>query len=59
LLADKPAWMSASEAETIWISRIAMNMPKTIAKKAMTSRVVTTRSPGMPDAAGALVGTGT
>ena len=32
-LADKPAWISASDAETIWMSRIAMNMPNTMARK--------------------------
>src|SRR5258706_73729 len=37
-LADNPAWISDSEAETIWISRIAMNMPKTMATKAATFR---------------------
>lgn len=36
LPAERPAWISASEAETIWISRIDMNMPSTIAKKAMS-----------------------
>src|SRR5580704_17703223 len=39
-LADSPAWISASEAETIWMSRIAMNMPKTMARKAKTRRAV-------------------
>src|SRR5690242_12784215 len=29
-LAARPAWISAMELETIWISRIAMNMPKTM-----------------------------
>src|SRR3954464_15220856 len=38
-LALRPAWISESEAETIWMSRIAMNMPNTIARKAMTRRV--------------------
>ena len=51
--------MSASEAETIWMSRMAMNMPKTMAKKAMTSRVVTWRSPGMAEEAAGFGGTGT
>ena len=32
--ADRPAWISDSEAETIWMSRIAMNMPKHITTKA-------------------------
>src|SRR5262249_36527461 len=38
LLAERPAWISVSEAETIWTSRIAMNMPKTMARKAMRRR---------------------
>jgi hypothetical protein len=44
--APRPAWISASEAETIWMSRIAMNMPKTIAMKAKIRRI------GMASAAG-------
>jgi hypothetical protein len=31
--------MSESDAETIWMSRIAMNMPKTIAMNATSFRV--------------------
>src|SRR5580704_4663261 len=29
-LADRPAWISDSDAETIWMSRIDMNMPNTM-----------------------------
>src|SRR5215470_15574296 len=36
--AASPAWISVSEAETIWMSRIAMNMPNTIDRKAMSLR---------------------
>ncbi len=34
--------MSGSEAETIWMSRIAMNMPITITMKAVIRRRVST-----------------
>ena len=34
LEAARPAWISASEAETIWMSRNAMNIPKHIARNA-------------------------
>ena len=37
-MADRPAWISASEAETIWMSRIAMNMPKTMQMNAKVRR---------------------
>src|SRR5581483_8784399 len=37
-LADSPAWMSDSEAETIWMSRIDMNIPNTMMVKATTRR---------------------
>src|ERR1700744_2011994 len=37
-LADRPAWMSDSEAETIWMSRIDMNIPNTMMMKATTRR---------------------
>src|ERR1700744_3179084 len=37
-LADRPAWMSDSEAETIWMSRIDMNIPNTMMVKATTRR---------------------
>ena len=36
--AARPAWISLSEAETIWMSRMAMNMPKHMAMKATTRR---------------------
>src|SRR4051812_29662832 len=29
-LADRPAWISVSDAETTWMSRIDMNMPNTM-----------------------------
>src|ERR1700760_2981708 len=44
-LADRPAWMSVSEAETIWMSRIAMNIPNTMMRNAI-SRRGTMRSDG-------------
>src|SRR6516165_5954396 len=44
-LADRPAWMSESEAETTWMSRIAMNMPNTMMMNA-NSRFGTIRSDG-------------
>src|SRR3954453_3474660 len=50
-LADKPAWISVSDAETIWMSRIDMNIPHTMIRNA-TSRRGATRS---ADAAGALI----
>src|SRR6202030_2193890 len=37
-LPDRPAWMSVSEAETIWMSRIDMNIPNTMMRKANTRR---------------------
>src|SRR5450631_3660077 len=49
-LADRPAWISVSDAETTWMSRIAMNMPNTMMRNA-TSRRGSIRSAG---AAGAL-----
>src|SRR3954451_11588501 len=33
-LAERPAWISASEAETIWMSRIDMNIPNTMMRNA-------------------------
>src|SRR5207237_2154142 len=33
-LADSPAWISLSEAETIWMSRMDMNIPNTMMRKA-------------------------
>src|SRR5271170_6122911 len=44
-LADNPAWMSVSEAETIWMSRIDMNIPNTMMRNA-TSRRGSMRSEG-------------
>src|ERR1700751_5228454 len=35
-LADRPAWISLSEAETIWMSRMDMNIPKTMMRKGNT-----------------------
>src|SRR4051812_13644779 len=37
-LADKPAWISDSDAETTWISRIAMNIPNTMIRNASSRR---------------------
>src|SRR6266404_704911 len=53
-LADKPAWISLSDAETIWMSRIDMNIPNTMMRNA-NSRRGATYSDG---AAGALIITG-
>src|SRR6267154_6712712 len=50
-LADRPAWMSVSEAETTWMSRIDMNIPNTMMRNA-TSRRGAMRS---EDAAAALI----
>src|SRR5450631_4009672 len=50
-LADRPAWMSVSDAETIWMSRIAMNIPNTMMRNA-NSRRGAMRSEGT---AGALI----
>src|SRR5215471_2336620 len=44
-LADRPAWMSVSDAETIWMSRIDMNIPNTMIRNA-TSRRGAMRSGG-------------
>jgi hypothetical protein len=41
--AARPAWISESDAETTWMSRNAMNMPKHMATKA-TTRAGSTRS---------------
>src|SRR5450631_1038088 len=38
-LADRPAWISDSDAETIWISRIDMNIPNTMIRNAIRRRV--------------------
>src|SRR3954465_12456602 len=53
-LAARPAWISDSDAETIWMSRIDMNIPNTMIRKA-NSRRGATRS---DVAAGALIITG-
>src|SRR6202158_6126450 len=37
-LADRPAWISLSEAETTWMSRIDMNMPNTMIRNAISRR---------------------
>src|ERR1700735_4647949 len=37
-LAERPAWMSVSEAETTWMSRIDMNMPNTMIRNAGSRR---------------------
>src|SRR6202040_976810 len=37
-LADRPAWMSVSDAETTWMSRIDMNMPNTMMRNAISRR---------------------
>src|SRR5882757_6665598 len=37
-LADKPAWISVSDAETIWMSRIDMNIPNTMMRNAISRR---------------------
>ena len=44
-LAERPAWISDSEAETIWMSRIDMNIPNTMIRNA-NSRFGATRSDG-------------
>src|SRR5437588_4840871 len=44
-LADRPAWISVSEAETTWMSRIDMNIPHTMMRNA-TSRRGAMRSDG-------------
>ena len=36
--ADRPAWMSDSDAETIWMSRIDMNIPNTMMRNANSRR---------------------
>src|SRR3954464_7212893 len=37
-LADRPAWISESDAETTWMSRIDMNMPNTMIRNANSRR---------------------
>src|SRR5260370_5648203 len=37
-LAERPAWISDSDAETIWMSRIDMNIPNTMIRNAISRR---------------------
>src|SRR5229473_3948225 len=37
-LADRPAWISVSDAETTWMSRIDMNIPNTMMRNAISRR---------------------
>ncbi len=37
-LAERPAWISDSEAETTWMSRIDMNIPNTMMRNANSRR---------------------
>src|SRR6266851_794823 len=37
-LADRPAWISLSDAETTWMSRIDMNIPNTMIRNANSRR---------------------
>src|ERR1700712_3473196 len=37
-LADRPAWISDSDAETTWMSRIDMNIPNTMMRNANSRR---------------------
>src|SRR5580700_2114620 len=37
-LADRPAWISVSDAEPIWMSRIDMNIPNTMIRNAISRR---------------------
>src|SRR5229473_763670 len=37
-LADRPAWISLSDADTIWMSRIDMNIPNTMMRNANSRR---------------------
>src|SRR5476649_2576631 len=37
-LAESPAWISVSDAETIWMSRIDMNIPNTMIRNANSRR---------------------
>src|ERR1700691_4701921 len=54
-LADRPAWISVSDAETIWMSRIDMNIPNTMIRNA-TSRRGATCSDGAAAASIIIVG---
>src|SRR5580704_7829323 len=37
-LADRPAWISVSDAETTWMSKIDMNIPNTMMRNANSRR---------------------
>src|SRR5215213_3455516 len=37
-LAERPAWICCSDAETTWMSRIAMNIPNTMMRNANSRR---------------------
>src|SRR5580700_5415850 len=37
-LADRPAWISLSDADTTWMSRIDMNIPNTMIRNAISRR---------------------
>src|SRR5512140_2239314 len=37
-LADRPAWISLSDADTTWMSRIDMNIPNTMMRNAASRR---------------------
>src|SRR5215468_255302 len=55
-LADRPAWMSDSDAETIWMSRIDMNMPNTMIRNATRRRgAMRSSAAGAPIMAGGAV----
>src|ERR1700737_2936330 len=54
-LAERPAWISDSDAETIWMARIDMNIPNTMIRNA-TSRRGSMRSDGAAVAAFIIVG---
>src|SRR4029077_7289800 len=55
-LADRPAWMSDSDAETIWMSKIDMNMPNTMIRNATSRRgAMRSSAAGVPIMAGGAV----
>src|ERR1700722_16958322 len=54
-LADRPAWISVSDADTIWMSRMDMNLPNTMIRNA-TSRRGAMRSEGAAAASIIIVG---
>ena len=53
--AESPAWISDSDAETIWMSRIAMNIPNTMKMNAATRLIEKLRAPKPARARGAQV----